>query len=408
MNHWAPFEWTTAIRFLKEGRMQTLFIVAGISIGVGVIVFMSAMLTGLQANFIKRVLTSQPHIQLVPPDEVARPLRANVGLIEAATVQRPTQRLRSIDQWQKVRQLLQQWPEITNVSPTVSASALAVRGNASRSISLTGIDPDVYFNIVRIPDYLVAGQPRVTSDDIVIGLDLARELGVSVADKLNVTAGSGASRVLTISGIFDLGNKGANMRSTFASLRTAQALANLVGGVTAIDLTVADVYAAETIAQGVQTATGVQADSWIKTNAQFFTAVNAQKLSNTLIRVFVGLSVAFGIASVLVVSVIQRSKDIGILRAMGTTQGQVLRVFLLQGALLGVAGSLVGSVLGTGALVFWHSYLRQADGSEIFPLMLDTQLFVYAVVLAALTGIAAAAVPALRAAKLDPVVAIRG
>jgi lipoprotein-releasing system permease protein len=408
MNHWAPFEWTTAIRFLKEGRMQTLFIVAGISIGVGVIVFMSAMLTGLQANFIKRVLTSQPHIQLVPPDEVARPLRANVGLIEAATVQRPTQRLRSIDQWQKVRQLLQQWPEITNVSPTVSASALAVRGNASRSISLTGIDPDVYFNIVRIPDYLVAGQPRVTSDDIVIGLDLARELGVSVADKLNVTAGSGASRVLTISGIFDLGNKGANMRSTFASLRTAQALANLVGGVTAIDLTVADVYAAETIAQGVQTATGVQADSWIKTNAQFFTAVNAQKLSNTLIRVFVGLSVAFGIASVLVVSVIQRSKDIGILRAMGTTQGQVLRVFLLQGALLGVAGSLVGSVLGTGALVFWHSYLRQADGSEIFPLMLDTQLFVYAVVLAALTGVAAAAVPALRAAKLDPVVAIRG
>jgi lipoprotein-releasing system permease protein len=408
MNHWAPFEWTTAIRFLKEGRMQTLFIVAGISIGVGVIVFMSAMLTGLQANFIKRVLTSQPHIQLVPPDEVARPLRANVGLIEAATVQRPTQRLRSIDQWLKVRQLLQQWPEITNVSPTVSASALAVRGNASRSISLTGIDPDVYFNIVRIPDYLVAGQPRVTSDDIVIGLDLARELGVSVADKLNVTAGSGASRVLTISGIFDLGNKGANMRSTFASLRTAQALANLVGGVTAIDLTVADVYAAETIAQGVQTATGVQADSWIKTNAQFFTAVNAQKLSNTLIRVFVGLSVAFGIASVLVVSVIQRSKDIGILRAMGTTQGQVLRVFLLQGALLGVAGSLVGSVLGTGALVFWHSYLRQADGSEIFPLMLDTQLFVYAVVLAALTGIAAAAVPALRAAKLDPVVAIRG
>jgi lipoprotein-releasing system permease protein len=408
MNHWAPFEWTTAIRFLREGRMQTLFIVAGISIGVGVIVFMSAMLTGLQANFIKRVLTSQPHIQLVPPDEVARPLRTSVGLIEAATVQRPTQRLRSIDQWQKVRQLLQQWPEITNVSPTVSASALAVRGNASRSISLTGIEADVYFNIVRIPDYLVAGQPRVTSDDIIVGLDLARELGVSVADKLNVTAGSGASRVLTISGIFDLGNKGANMRSTFASLRTAQALANLVGGVTAIDLTVGDVYAAETIAQAVQSATGVQADSWIKTNAQFFTAVNAQKLSNTLIRVFVGLSVAFGIASVLVVSVIQRSKDIGILRAMGTTQGQVLRIFLLQGALLGVAGSLVGSVLGTGALVFWHSYLRQADGSEIFPLMLDTQLFVYAVVLAALTGVAAAAVPALRAAKLDPVVAIRG
>jgi lipoprotein-releasing system permease protein len=408
MNTWAPFEWITAIRFLKEGRMQTLFIIAGVSIGVAVIVFMSAMLSGLQANFIKRVLTSQPHIQLIPAEEIARPLRDGPGIVEAAIIQRPSQRLRSIDQWQKVRAQLQQWPDITNVSPTISASALAVRGSASRSISLMGIDPDVYFNIVRLPDYIIAGKPRVTSEDIIVGFDLAKDLSVSTGDKLNVASGTGASRVLTISGIFDLGNKGANMRSTFVALRTAQALSNLVGGVTSIDLTVHDVYAAETIAQAVQTATGVQADSWIKTNAQFFTAVNAQKLSNTLIRLFVGLSVAFGIASVLVVSVIQRSKDIGILRAMGTSRSQILRLFLLQGGLLAFAGSLIGSVAGAGALIFWHNYLRQADGSEIFPLILETQLFVYAMVLAALTGVAAAAPPAIRAAKLDPVVAIRG
>jgi lipoprotein-releasing system permease protein len=158
----------------------------------------------------------------------------------------------------------------------------------------------------------------------------------------------------------------------------------------------------------VQAATGIQADSWIKTNAQFFTAVNAQQNSNTLIRIFVGLSVAFGIASVLVVSVIQRSKDIGILRAMGTSQGQILRVFLLQGGLLGFLGSLVGAAAGGSAVVFFHSLMRQADGSELFTLVLEPSLFVYAVLLAAATGIAAAAVPALRAAKLDPVVAIRG
>ena len=107
------------------------------------------------------------------------------------------------------------------------------------------------------------------------------------------------------------------------------------------------------IAQSVQAATAVEADSWIKTNAQFFTAVNAQQNSNTLIRVFVGMSVAFGIASVLVVSVIQRAKDIGILRAMGATQGQILRVFLLQGGLLGLAGSIIGAAtggFGTGIL----------------------------------------------------------
>jgi lipoprotein-releasing system permease protein len=408
VNSWTPFEWIAAIRFLKEGRMQTMFITA-VAIGVAVIVFMSAMLSSMQANFIKRVLTSQPHIQLIPPEEAARPLRlATAGVIAAPIVQRPAQRIRSIDQWQKIRKQLSEWPDIVTVSPTMSASALAVRGDASRSISLTGIDPDVYFNIVRIPDYIIQGQPRVSTDDILIGIELAKDLGVTLGDKINVSAASGASRILTITGIFDLGNKGANQRSTFVALRTAQALSNLVGGVTTIDLTVTDVYAAETVARSVQAATGVEADSWIKTNAQFFTAVNAQTTSNTLIRLFVGLSVAFGIASVLVVSVIQRSKDIGILRAMGTSQAQVLRVFLLQGGLLGFAGSIVGAAAGASAVVFWHGYLRQPDGSELFPLVLEPSLFFDAVVLAAVTGVAAAAVPALRAAKLDPVVAIRG
>lgn len=389
--------------------MQTLFILVAVAIGVAVIVFMSAMLSSLQANFIKRVLTSQPHIQLVPSEEVARPLRAStVNLVAAAITQRPAQRVRSIDQWQKIRIQLSAWPEIVTVSPTMSASALAVRGAASRSITLTGIDPGVYFQIVRIPDYIISGQPRVFTGDILVGTDLANDLGAALGDKINVSAATGVSRILTITGIFDLGNKGANQRSAFVALRTAQALSNRVGGITALDLTVRDVYAAESIAQSIQSATGIEADSWIKTNAQFFTAINAQTMSNTLIRIFVALSVAFGIASVLVVSVIQRSKEIGILRAMGTSQGQVLRVFLLQGGLLGLLGSIIGAIAGGSAVVFWHGYLRQADGSELFPLVIQPSLFFYAVTLAAVTGVAAAAVPALRAAKLDPVVAIRG
>jgi lipoprotein-releasing system permease protein len=162
------------------------------------------------------------------------------------------------------------------------------------------------------------------------------------------------------------------------------------------------------IAQEISVGTGRTADSWIKTNAQFFTAINAQKLSFGVIRLFVGLSVAFGIASVLVVSVIQRSKDIGILRAMGTSQRQILRVFLLQGALLGFLGSIVGSALGGLSFLFFHSVVRQSDGTEIFPFSIEPSLFVSALVLAVITGVAAAAVPALRAARLDPVVAMRG
>ncbi len=409
MNRWTPFEWIAALRFLREGRMQTGFVIVAVVTGVAVIVFMSALLLSLQANFIKRVLTSQPHIQLIPTDELARPLRPPLAAESmAAVVQRPAQRIRSIDQWQTVRDQLLSWKDITAVSPTMTASALAVRGEASRSVTLTGIEPEVYFRIVRVPDLLIAGQARLLTDDILIGTELAKDLGTTLGDKINVTAATGTSLTLTIAGILDFGNKGPNQRSTYVALRTAQALAGLVGGVTTIDITVRDIYAAETIARQVEASTGVTAESWITTNAQFFAAVQAQNSSNTLIRVFVGLSVGFGIASVLVVSVIQRSRDIGILRAMGTTEGQILRVFLLQGGLLGFAGSIIGAAAGAGALYLWHAVVREPDGSELFPLLLSPSLFIYAVLLATVTGVAAAAVPALQAAKLDPVVAIRG
>lgn len=408
MNHWLPIEWTMAVRFLREGRLQTIFIIGGISIGVGVIVFMSAMLAGLQANFIKRVLTSQPQIQLLAPDQVARPLRNGPGEIEDAVVQRPSQRVISIDQWPKIRAQMQAMPEVVTVAPTILGSVLAVRGDASRSVNLSGVEPDSYFRIVKVPDYIVAGEPRLTSEDVIVGIELAKELGASVGDKLNIRAASGATRVLTISGLVDLGNKGVNQRVCYAALRTAQSLLGMIGGVTTIDLTVSDIYAAEQIAQRIQAANVVEADSWIKTNAQFFTAVQAQQNTNTLIRLFVGLSVAFGIAAVLIVSVIQRSKDIGILRAMGTTRGQILRVFLVQGGLLAFVGSLLGAAMGAFALVYWHSVARQADGTELFPLVLERSLFVYTALLATATGLLAAMAPAVRAAKLDPVVAIRG
>lgn len=388
--------------------MQTVFILTGIAMGVGVIVFMSAMLAGLQANFIKRVLTSQAHIQIIPPDEVARPLRSGPGLLEGAIVQRPSQRILSIDQWQTVRTAMKARPDVVTVSPTASGSALAIRGDAARSITLTGMEPELYFQIVRIPDYIVAGTSKLESDDILVGTELAKDLGATLGDKLNLSTASGATRVLTITGIFDLGNKGANARNTFVALRTAQSLLRLIGGVTTLDVTVTDIYAAETIAQDISATLPVQADSWIKTNAQFFTAVRAQQSSNTLIRSFVGLSVAFGIAAVLIVSVIQRSKDIGILRAMGTRRSQVLGIFLIQGGVLGFIGSLVGSSLGAGALVLWHGVARQADGTELFPLLLEPSLFISAAAVATVTGVAAGMAPALRAARLDPVEAIRG
>lgn len=130
--------------------MQTTFILGGITVGVGVIIFMAAMLASVQSNYTNRVLTWQPHIQLQLPDEVARPLRQDARQIEAATIQRPTQRNRSLDQWQTMLVEMGARSDVVIATPSLSGSALAVRGDASRSITVLGIVAEDFFCIVRL------------------------------------------------------------------------------------------------------------------------------------------------------------------------------------------------------------------------------------------------------------------
>ena len=403
-----PFEWIVASRFLREGRLQSLFIMVGVAIGVAVIVFMSALMQGLQSNLVKRVLTAQPHIQVLPPKESVRVQHTQDGAVHIDQVQAPLQRLKSIDQWQAVLSLVRAMPEVRVASPAVSGSTFIMRGAASRALSLTAVDLSLYQQIVNLSEKIVAGRAWLDPGDILIGTELAADLGVGVGDKLLVQSPTGSSNYFVIAGVLDLGNKGANQRNGYVGLHSGQSLLGYPGGVTSIDITVHDVYAAEVVAQRIQAHTHLQADSWIKTNAQFFSAIHSQSLANAAIRFFVGLSVAFGIASVLVVSVVQRSKEIGILRAMGISRGQVMRVFLLQGGLLGLGGAVVGCALGSVALKLWLQMVRTPDGSPMFVVSINALLLTEALMLATITGLLAALAPALRAARLDPVVVIRG
>ncbi|HEX7558078.1 MAG TPA: FtsX-like permease family protein [Usitatibacter sp.] len=402
-----PFEWIAALRFLGEGRMQTAFIIVGASIGVAVIVFMSSILTGMQANIIRRSLLSQPHIVIQPAEEVARPLRRGQPGGETAIIQKRTQRLISIDQWQKVRDEVKSMAGVNVVTATVGGPAFAIRGDANKSVSVTGIEPEEYSLIVPLPEKIVAGTWRLASTDVMIGTELANDLGINVGDKLRLATVSGANLTLTVTGIFDLGSKGVNERNVYVLLRTGQDLLDLPGGATALDVTVHDLWSAELIAQRITARVGLEADSWIKTNNQLFIALNAQTISNTVLRLAVGISVALGIASVLVVSVVQKSREIGILRAMGASRRQVMNVFLIQGGIVGLVGSFIGSGLAAMFLFAWQSTLKNPDGTPLFLLQFDPKLVAWAAAIATVTGLLAAVTPARRAAKLDPVVAIR-
>ncbi|MEZ2903594.1 ABC transporter permease [Acinetobacter terrestris] len=395
-------EWTIAISFLREGRAQSIMITVGVAVGVAVIVFISALIQGLQSNIVERTLGTQAHIRLLSPDEVNQVVRPAAGTVQLLQEDKRAQRLRSINNWQQITETLDQLPILTAVSPVVSGPAFVQRGDAVESVALVGINLERYQQIIPLKEYLQSGQLRVGADDVLIGSQLAKDLGVQVGSKLRLDTGQENSAVVNISGIFELGVRELDARYVYLDLKQAQSLLSLPGGVTVIDLTIADIFEADDIAAQIGRLTSLKAESWIETNAQLMNAITAQSLSTNMIIVFVAISVAFGIASVMSVSVVQRTREIGILRATGATQSQILRVFLFQGAIFGLLGSILGSAASYVLVWVFNSF-----GPGLFYIPVSIKLVMLAVLLATLTGVLAAAVPSRRAAALDPVEAIR-
>ena len=377
-------------------------ITVGVAVGVAVIVFVTALMQGLQSNIIQRTLGTQAHIRLLSPDDVNQIIAPAVGTLQLLQEDKRPQRLRSINNWQQITATLDQLPLLTAVSPVVSGPAFAQRGDALESVALVGIDAERYQKIIPLKEYLISGQLRVGADDVLIGSQLAEDLGVQVGSKLRLDTGQQNSAVVNIAGIFELGVRELDARYVYLDLKQAQSLLSLPGGVTVIDLTVADIFEAENVAAQVGRLTSLQAESWIKTNAQLMNAISAQSLSTSMIIVFVAISVAFGIASVLSVSVVQRTREIGILRATGATRQQILRIFLFQGAMFGLLGSVLGSVASYALVWVFNNF-----GPGLFYIPVSINLIMLALLLAILTGVLAAAIPARRAAALDPVEAIR-
>jgi len=397
---WA--EWTIALKFLREGKAQSTLILVGIAVGVAVIVFLTALITGLQDNIIERTLGTQAHIRIEAPQERNTIVPAPPGTTQLVLETKRAQRLRSINNWQQVVDVLDTLPRVTAVSPIISGPAFARRGDALESVALFGIDLERYQRIVPLAEDLIAGELRIGANDAVIGRLLANDLGMTVGDKLRLDGGQGRETIVNLAGIFELGVRELDSRYVYLDMKQAQSLLDLPGAATVIDVRVDDIFEAENVASRIDRLLGLKAESWMETNAELMNALRSQSLSTQIIGFFVALSVALGIASVLSVSVVQRTREIGILRAMGTKRGQMLRVFLIQGALFGLAGSALGGLAGYGMVAIFNNF-----GPRLFYVPVSPWLPVAATLLATLTGVLSASLPARRAAALDPVEAIR-
>jgi lipoprotein-releasing system permease protein len=407
MFNWLGFERQVAVRFLREGRIQSLLIIVGVAAGVAVFAYISALVEGLQSNTLEKTLGTQAHITLSAPDDVVISARTPVEGASALVQTLPRgQKPRSVGNWQALVPVLKTLPKVMAVSPTVAVAGLAVRGEATKSISLTGVELEPYDRIVKLRSKVVLGQARLGPGEGVIGRELAKDLGVSVGDRISIVTG-GVTDSLRITALVDMGVRELNRRTVIVPLRAAQSLAGLPGGVTSLDMVLTDIWAAPTLAADLSKRWPYKVENWQETNSQLLQALNAQSVSTQMVRGFVLLVVALGIASVLVVSVVQKRREIGILRAMGATQGQVLRIFLLQGTLVGLIGSLLGIFLTFGLIWVFTTFVRGMDGSSLFVIALTPSLAFGVAAIATLCGVLAAVMPARSAAALDPAQAIR-
>ncbi len=401
------FEWRVAVRFLREGRMQTVLIIVGVAAGVAVIAYISALISGLQSNLVAKTLGSQAHISLRVPDNVVTPaMPLTTGTFVLSETQPRAQSIRSIANWQALVPLLEANPDIAAVSPMVAGGGLALRGEAAQSIALQGVELDRYDRIVGLRSKVVSGTARLLPGEAILGNELARDLGVRVGDRLTLQTGS-VTEGARVTALVDLGVKDLNRRTVFVSLRSAQSSLGLPGGATSIDLKVNDIWAAETIAHSLRSQFPYKIESWQESNTQLLSALNAQSVSTTLIRGVVLVVVVLGIASVLVVSVVQKQREIGILRAMGATRAQILRLFLVQGAVVGALGSVLGIALAVVMIWLFTRFVRGSDGLPLFDINLAPALAVQVAVIATICSVLAAIAPARRAAAMDPAQAIR-
>jgi lipoprotein-releasing system permease protein len=412
------FEWIVAWRFLREGGLQTALIIVGAALGIAFIVFITGFLGELQRDIVQRTLGVQPHVTIKPLEELARPLRPGESTVPpgAAIASAPIvlsdiqprgQRLRSIDQWQAALARLRENPDVIAISPLVSGPGLVARGDFNKSLSIIGIVARPYAAVTRLDRKMIAGTVQVDPGDVLLGRELAEDLGVGVGDTVRLSTPSSAGDSYRVRGIFDLGAKNLNQLYAFVGLATAQALHALPGGVTSIEVTVADLWDAQRVAAQLSLSIPHLVESWMRTNQQLMVALSNQTLMTRMIRFTFGLVVAIGVASVLMVAVVQKTREIGILRAMGTSRGRVLRVFLVQGAIIGLIGALLGCAIGYALGVFMSGVLTSADGARLFEARLDFPLYLYTMAGAVVLGVVSAALPARRAARLDPAQAIR-
>lgn len=391
-----------AIRHLLSTPGQTALLMMGVACGVGVFIFMSALIGGLATLLTERTVGNIPHITL----EMAErdPVRLIPGTGVQLAVQKNLDRREQIMVWEPAVQVIGATPEVTAVSPQIRGSAFVRRGQAVAPVGVVGVKPEKLSVIADIGGAMVAGSSALPPNDVLIGQQLAGELGLRVGQFIQVRSDRGRERSFRIGGIFSLGTASADRQSVYMNFSSARAMFNLPSGISRIEMKVSPPGAAPGVADRLRRATGLKATPWTDDHEQLFVALDAQARTGTIIKASALITIVIGIASAMLLSIVRRRSEIGIMRAMGASQGLVLGIFLLEGIVAGTVGAIAGALLAWLAL----SPFPSVDAVQRSGLPVDRAQgdYLLAVTLTALAATFASVLSARRAIRIDPVEAI--
>jgi lipoprotein-releasing system permease protein len=412
-----PLEWRIARRYLRSRRgsrtasLNTVIATGGVAVGVTALIVVLGVMNGLRDDLRQRILVANPHLRI---------LTYGAGL--------------RMDDWRKVLQIVRKQPGVVAAAPEVISQAGITAGqDYGEGVNLVGFDPDTGSrSVTSLPQSIKQGdlsfrttKPNVDGG-ILLGSRLANRLSVYPGDivtlvpvteaKVNSALGVAVPRFwrFEVSGLFDTGMFQYDNQFVVVRRDVAQKFTGLGDAVSGIAVRVNDPDRAPAIGQAIEKRLGYPYRSldWQSQNASLFSALQLEKLAMGLIIFFIMVVAAFNIVGTLTMVVNDKTREIGILRAMGLTSPAVARVFLLQGAVIGGVGTAIGLVAGlTVAYVVDRSGLVRINPAVYFidhlPVHVDVR-DVFVVVLASLAiAVLATLYPSRSASGLTPVDAIR-
>jgi lipoprotein-releasing system permease protein len=376
-----------AIRFLKSGRGQTVLITVGIGIAIAAQIFIGLLITSLQKTLVNRTVGHQPQITI---------LSAGDSLV--------------IQDWQALVNKIDQSGLVKNISVSASGNAFIQRGSRSGPVLFRGLDSQAVDNIYRIQKDIYEGAWQPSQPGVLVGKDLVEEFNFNLGDSLQVKTPGGSSATYVIAGFYDLGVAQINKTWIIASLDSARALFGYGGNVTSIEMTVNDLFKADFIAGQLQSLindNNLSITNWKAQNSELLSGLQGQSLSSLMIQIFIVVSVVIAIASILAITVFQKSRQIGILKAMGIKNRSASLIFVFEGLIIGLIASVIGVLLGLGLLYGFAVGTSKPGSPALIDLYIDYKFIILSWGIAILASVLAAMIPARRSLRLNPIDVIR-